>query len=654
MQFDLSIDVQSLTKSAVLAWLSGAKRRIGFGNPGGRELSKWLNNERVDPKATHVVDRYLELLRPLGIESPAVRFQVPEHEEDRKAAEEIIRQMGVEGGFAIVNPGAGWPSKLWPTDRLRGGRAAIWATPRRSSHVGGLGRSSRTDHGRAGGRQRRRRGPRRRRSTTLAQLAALAAPGEVVHRFRHRPLALGRRSGHALRGPVRSLAGRAPRPLWPAARRVAEDVFRGSHPRPTDRPGRLHGEHYDRDGVRSVRAESYCKLQIENRKLQIETRPPMTNSAIRIFNLQSPADIHPEKRLPRRTAAVCCPIPAWLRSFRRRLLPWFDRNARDLPWRRNRDPYAIWVSEIMLQQTQVATVAPTSTRFLAALSHDRTPWPRPTSTRSCGCGKDWAITAAPGSFTRRRGIIVGEHGGQFPRDPQAVAAAARHRPLHGRRDPLDRLRRPPADPRSQHAAAAGAGCWAIAAIPARPRGSAALGDGRSRCCRRARLRHVQPGPDGTGQPGLHCPRAALRAVPGGTALPGTGTGGKAEIPPLQAKPPIEARARSGRGGSPRPGCVLLALCREGGRWAGLWDFPRFPVHAEKPAACAANWSKTSARLTGVARRTGPARHNSHARRHPLSHYAGLLRGRFSRRRQDCGGSAGNSLATAGRIRRAIP
>ena len=77
LRFDTAIDVQSLTKSAVLAWLSRAKRRIGFGNPGGRELSKWFNNERVDPKTTHVVDRYLELLRLLGIESPTVRFQVP-------------------------------------------------------------------------------------------------------------------------------------------------------------------------------------------------------------------------------------------------------------------------------------------------------------------------------------------------------------------------------------------------------------------------------------------------------------------------------------------------------------------------------------------------------------------------------------------------
>ncbi len=45
-------------------------------------------------------------------------------------------------------------------------------------------------------------------------------------------------------------------------------------------------------------------------------------------------------------------------------MAWFQRNARDLPWRETRDPYAIWVSEIMLQQTQVATVVPYFERFL--------------------------------------------------------------------------------------------------------------------------------------------------------------------------------------------------------------------------------------------------------------------------------------------------
>ena len=51
-------------------------------------------------------------------------------------------------------------------------------------------------------------------------------------------------------------------------------------------------------------------------------------------------------------------------EFRHRLLDWFDENARDLPWRRSRDPYAIWVSEIMLQQTRVATVLEHYARFM--------------------------------------------------------------------------------------------------------------------------------------------------------------------------------------------------------------------------------------------------------------------------------------------------
>jgi A/G-specific adenine glycosylase len=57
---------------------------------------------------------------------------------------------------------------------------------------------------------------------------------------------------------------------------------------------------------------------------------------------------------------------AWRRTFRRRLRNWYDRAARVLPWRRTNNAYHIWVSEIMLQQTQVATVIPYFERFLKA------------------------------------------------------------------------------------------------------------------------------------------------------------------------------------------------------------------------------------------------------------------------------------------------
>ncbi len=67
--------------------------------------------------------------------------------------------------------------------------------------------------------------------------------------------------------------------------------------------------------------------------------------------------------------------PDQLRDFRKRLLDWYRRHRRILPWRQTRDPYAIWVSEVMLQQTQVKTVIPYYRRFLgrfpdlAALAH---------------------------------------------------------------------------------------------------------------------------------------------------------------------------------------------------------------------------------------------------------------------------------------------
>ncbi len=115
---EIAIDVQGLTKSAVAAWLSGAKRRIGFGGSGGRELSRWFYTERVRASATHRVDGYLELLQPLGIELPEVRFDIPDHRATRVAAKEMARQSGCQRGFCVLNPGAGWPSKRWPPERF--------------------------------------------------------------------------------------------------------------------------------------------------------------------------------------------------------------------------------------------------------------------------------------------------------------------------------------------------------------------------------------------------------------------------------------------------------------------------------------------------------------------------------------------------------
>src|SRR3984893_5206938 len=76
----------------------------------------------------------------------------------------------------------------------------------------------------------------------------------------------------------------------------------------------------------------------------------------------------PTRRTAKRTKATRkappLPAPADRRRFRRRLLAWYRRHGRDLPWRRTSDPYHILVSEIMLQQTQVHRVLPKYAEWL--------------------------------------------------------------------------------------------------------------------------------------------------------------------------------------------------------------------------------------------------------------------------------------------------
>src|SRR4051812_25280462 len=92
LRFDIAIDLQCLTKSALTAWLSGAPRRIGKTGADGRELSRWFNNELVEAGGTHVLEHYLSMLRPLGIRSPAVRFDLPERAADAEAVEQFLQK----------------------------------------------------------------------------------------------------------------------------------------------------------------------------------------------------------------------------------------------------------------------------------------------------------------------------------------------------------------------------------------------------------------------------------------------------------------------------------------------------------------------------------------------------------------------------------
>src|SRR3954451_5798663 len=106
---------------------------------------------------------------------------------------------------------------------------------------------------------------------------------------------------------------------------------------------------------------------------------------------------------------------------RRRLLAWFARHQRDLPWRHDRDAYRIWVSEVMLQQTQVATVLPYFERFLAA-------FPTLADLARADQQQVLRLWEGLGYYRRARDLhaaarqLVEHHEGKIPADPEVVRA----------------------------------------------------------------------------------------------------------------------------------------------------------------------------------------------------------------------------------------
>lgn len=113
---DIAIDLQGLIKSAVATWLSRAPIRLGAARPHARELA-WLASTRtVTPRRPHIIDRHLELLAPIGISNPSVEFAMPR---PGAARESVARWFPrATSGTAVLNPGAGWASKLWPPERF--------------------------------------------------------------------------------------------------------------------------------------------------------------------------------------------------------------------------------------------------------------------------------------------------------------------------------------------------------------------------------------------------------------------------------------------------------------------------------------------------------------------------------------------------------
>ncbi|GAT18220.1 A/G-specific adenine glycosylase [Secundilactobacillus silagincola] len=112
-----------------------------------------------------------------------------------------------------------------------------------------------------------------------------------------------------------------------------------------------------------------------------------------------------------------------IRSFRKTLLDWYDAHGRHLPWRRDHDPYHVWVSEIMLQQTQVNTVIPYYEHFMAE-------FPTVTDLANAPEAKLMKAWEGLGYYSRARNLqkaakqIVNERGGQWPQTAEGLQELA--------------------------------------------------------------------------------------------------------------------------------------------------------------------------------------------------------------------------------------
>jgi A/G-specific adenine glycosylase len=271
--------------------------------------------------------------------------------------------------------------------------------------------------------------------------------------------------------------------------------------------------------------------------------------------------------------------PAQKHLLRRRLLAWYARNARDLPWRRSRDPYRVWISEVMLQQTQVATVREYFTRFMTALPDLHT-------LAAADEQQVLRLWEGLGYYRRARQLheaaqrIVADHGGRFPRSIEALrqlpgigryTAGAIASIAFDQRAPileantmrlLSRLLAYRGDPLSTSGQRV---LWHTAEeiLPQKnvAQFNQALMELGSLVCTPSEPKCRD------------CPLSSLCAA---SAL-GLQSSIPAPKPPKQYTQLCEAAVVVRKNAH-----VLVRQCAAGERWAGLWDFPRFPLDADGP------------------------------------------------------------------------
>jgi A/G-specific adenine glycosylase len=283
-------------------------------------------------------------------------------------------------------------------------------------------------------------------------------------------------------------------------------------------------------------------------------------------------------------------------TLRRRLLSWYAAHKRDLPWRQSRDPYRVWISEIMLQQTQVATVKDYFDRFTRE-------FPDVHLLAAAEEVEVLRLWEGLGYYRRARQLhaaakkVVAEYSGQFPDGLNALqqlpgigryTAGAIASIAFGRRAPILEantirlLSRLVAFRGNPHRQAGQRPLWRVAEeiLPQKrvAEFNQALMELGSLVC-------TPNDPK--------CPVCPLSGVCAAFA-----TGLQHDIPlakPRQVYTDLREAAVIVR----KNGSVLVRKCAADERWAGLWDFPRFAVEADGPLFARKEIAAKVASQTGI-------------------------------------------------------
>jgi A/G-specific adenine glycosylase len=303
-----------------------------------------------------------------------------------------------------------------------------------------------------------------------------------------------------------------------------------------------------------------------------------------------------DRKPPRDDAASDRRDTDWKRRFRRALLHWFARSARDMPWRPSPGLYETWVSEVMLQQTQIATVIPYYRRFI-----DRFP-----DVETLADADEQEVLRhweGLGYYRRARQLhaaarqVVSQFDGHVPVTLEqlqtlpgigrytagailSIALDQRHPILEANTTRvLSRILALEGDPTGTEQRRR---LWAFAELilPRRHVGdfNQALMELGSTLCTPRR-------PD--------CPQCPVPALCAARKL-----GVERQIPAVRAKP-IPQTTREAAVVVRHNGRLLVRQCSPAERWAGLWDFPRFAIRASRGPAFDQELVAHVARITGV-------------------------------------------------------